>query len=160
MVDLIYYFFLLIIISFRKRDKIHVLAMKLSCEFILPFVAFLVWVYRVHTVHMSSGNEKIFARAQILVVARGVLLQWLLECGSQQGQKYLGIFVEQSESGIVGLTAWNTLVNKQFCELQELNCRQFLKAASHVCRIFWPVTKMPVVSQLRGKERSVIFPLL
>lgn len=56
--------------------------MKLSCEFILPFMVFLVWAYRVYTVYMSSGNEKIFARIQILVVIQGVLLQWLLERGS------------------------------------------------------------------------------
>lgn len=84
LVDLIFISLLLFLLVNLHADKSHILAMKLSCEFILPFVAFLVWVYihRVYTVYVSSGNEKIFARIQILVVVQGVLLQWLLERGS------------------------------------------------------------------------------
>lgn len=82
LVDLIFISLLLFLLVNLHADKSHILAMKLSCEFILPFVAFLVWAYRVYTVYVSSGNEKIFARIQILVVIQGVLLQWLLERGS------------------------------------------------------------------------------
>ena len=82
LVDLIFISLLLFLLVNLHADKSHILAMKLSCEFILPFMVFLVWAYRVYTVYVSSGNEKIFARIQILVVIQGVLLQWLLERGS------------------------------------------------------------------------------